>query len=703
MKTECCELEIGLHKRDAESYTIELSFSTPLSNVEVRPDFKELPRVKFDLDELHAHTFNPDSYGNILWRSIFSDETVREFIARAQGAAQSNEMPLRLRLFIDNSARELHDLHWETLRNPDSNSPLITSEQLLFSRYLSSFDWRPIRLRSRSALRALVVIANPVNLEDYSPGGRQLAPLDENCELERAKTGLGDISVTSLCSNGSATLANVINHMRDGYDILYIVCHGAFVKCEPWLLLEDDRGRLAKVNGADLVDRLRELQTPPRLVVLASCQSAGSGIEARSNDGGILASLGPRMAEASVASVVAMQGNISMTTIARFMPVFFRELRRDGQIDRAMAAARSTILSEPDWWIPTLFMRLESGSIWYEAGFAGDQQGDEIWPSLLTGITGDECTCTPILGSGLLESLFGSTREIARRWAETYNFPMEPHQREDLPQVSQYVEVRNGRQHLIQSLRDYLRVEIKKKYLDQIPDSLFTAPLGDLIEAVANKQWEQTQEDPYTVLANLPFSLYITTNQDNTLACALRKAGKEPRVDYCRWNAELATTPTIFESEPSYLPNAEKPLVFHLFGEIGNTKSLVITEDDYFAFLIGVAREKERIPLAVRKAFADSGLLFLGFQMEDWNFRVLLRCIISQEGNRRDKYAHVAVQIAPEEGRILKPKKAREFLESHFKKDYFTGAPFSIYWGSIDDFSKELNQQLNKRIKGGIP
>jgi hypothetical protein len=35
-----------------------------------------------------------------------------------------------------------------------------------------------------------------------------------------------------------------------------------------------------------------------------------------------------------------MQGNITMHTVAQFMPVFFQELQRDGQIDRALAVAR---------------------------------------------------------------------------------------------------------------------------------------------------------------------------------------------------------------------------------------------------------------------------------------------------------------------------------------------------------------------------
>jgi ATP/maltotriose-dependent transcriptional regulator MalT len=64
--------------------------------------------------------------------------------------------------------------------------------------------------------------------------------------------------------------------------------------------------------------------------------------------------------------VIAMQGNVTMATVARCMPVLFHELRRDGQIDRALAAARSAVFDRPDWWMPVLFLRLRDGMLWGE-------------------------------------------------------------------------------------------------------------------------------------------------------------------------------------------------------------------------------------------------------------------------------------------------------------------------------------------------
>jgi hypothetical protein len=622
-----------------------------------------------------------------LSQSLFADPAVQTVFAQARSQAQTLEVPLRLRLFIGPGTPELHSLRWETLRDPQDGSAFLTGERLLFSRYLSSLDWRPVRLRPQAALRALVVIANPSDVGTYQPGGRPLAALDVASELARAKTGFGNIPVTALASGGSATLQNLSTHLRDGYDIFALVCHGALIQGEPWLWLEDETGHTHRVAGSELVTRLRELQQCPRLVVLASCQSAGSGAEARTDDAGALAALGPRLAEAGIPAVLAMQGNVTMQTVAQFMPVFFQELQRDGQIDRAIAVARGAVRERPDWWIPVLFMRLKSGRIWYASGFA--EQGDtlEKWPALLSNIRNRRCT--PILGPGLTESLLGSRREIAQRWAETYHFPMAPHNREDLTQVAQYLAVNLQPMFPRDELLEYLRQEMVRRYASDLPEALREASLDALLTAVGAQRRAHDPAEPHQVLAGLPLSIYITTDPSNLLAEALTAAGKKPQVELCRWNDHIAQLPSIYDTEPTYRPDAQRPLVYHLFGRLQEPDSQILTEDDYFDYLIGMTKNKDLIPGVVRRALADTALLFLGFQMDDWNFRVLFRSIMSQEGRgRRRGYAHVAAQIDPEEGRILEPDRARRYLES-----YFHDADINIYWGSAEDFMQELQRR----------
>ena len=158
--------------------------------------------------------------------------------------------------------------------------------------------------------------------------------------------------------------------MRQGaHDILYLVCHGTLSNDEPYLWLEDEDGKAAITPGQDLVTRLHALDQRPRLVVLASCQSAGSPTQ-----GDALTALGPRLVQAGIPAVLAMQGNISLQTLAGFMPVFFKQIQQEGLVDQAAAVARSAVQDRPDHWMPALFMRLKSGlhlvctRLWERAG-----------------------------------------------------------------------------------------------------------------------------------------------------------------------------------------------------------------------------------------------------------------------------------------------------------------------------------------------
>jgi hypothetical protein len=680
--TSYADLEISLHRHDADAYAVEFRFSQPDSDADIRLAQDAAPLARFDLDALRSLAYDPKAYGQKLTGSLFAEPGVLTAYAQARTAAQSLGVPLRLRLFIGASAPELHRLRWETLLDPQDATPLATNQNILFSRYLTSLDWRPVRLRPRGDLKALAVAANPTNLADYS-----LAPVDVEAELGRASVALGDIPLTAIPGSPSgprASLNQIITALGEGYDILYLVCHGLFKADESWLWLEDAAGKATRTSGAELITRLKELELRPRLVVLASCQSAGSG------QGEALSALGPRLAEAGIPAVIAMQENITMETVAQFMPVFFAELARDGQIDRALAAARGQVRQRSDYWMPALFMRLKSGRIWYVPGFGDERKGFEKWPSMIRSIKRGQCT--PILGSGLMEPILGASREIAQRWAETYHYPMAPHERESLPQVAQYLAINQDRLFPYDELGEYLRGEIKRRYLNDLPPELLAgrANLDQLMKAVAEKRWANNIQDGYKALAQLPLPIFIYTTPDDILTSALKAAGKDPQVVLCPWNEYVEQCESIYDREPDYIPSPERPLVYYLFGKLDEPDSVVLTEDDYFDFLIGVTGNKELIPPVVRRALTDSALLFLGFQMDEWNFRVLFRSILSQQGGgRRDRYAHIAAQIEPEEGRILEPERARRYLEKYFSK----GADISLYWGSSEDFLRELLQR----------
>ncbi|NTV64022.1 MAG: CHAT domain-containing protein [Oscillochloris sp.] len=669
------DLELGLSRRTDGLYSADLRFSQAESDTDIRLMRDEAVPIDINPDELFARNNDPVEYGRYLTAQLFVDPRLREAFEKARASADSLDAAIRLRLAIGPSASELHSVRWETLRDPrDDTAPLLTGEQVLFSRYLSSSDWRPVKLRPRGGLRSLVVIANPAGLDRA-----QMAAIDVEGEKARALTSFGDLPTTVVATPGSATLNGIVSQLREGFDILYLVCHGSFANGEAQLWLEDEQNQIARVAGKELVNRLRELRERPRLIVLASCQSAGTG---QGHDA--LLAIGPSLAEAGIPAVLAMQGQISMETNAGFMPVFFRELMRDGLIDRAMAVARSQVNQRPDCWMPVLVMRLKSGRIWYVPGFADDKSSFQKWPALVRSIKLGRCT--PILGPGLVEPLFGSSREIAQRWADDYTFPLAPHEREDLPQVAQYLSVHQDDQFLRDEFTASIRRELLLQHAALIGAGKEKAPLSELIAAVGTASRAANPHDPHRVLACLKLPLYITTNVDTLLEEALRELGVEPQSALCPWNDDIERSQQVYDEEP----DPEHPLVYHLFGSLEEPNSLVLTEDDYFNYLIGVTSNHELIPDAVRRALADTAMLFLGFRVDDWNFRVLFRSFMRQEGGgRRRKYTHVAAQIDPEEGRTIEPERARSYMES-----YFGGEDISIYWGSSEDFIRDLATRL---------
>lgn len=678
--TQYADLEIGLHRHATGSYTVETRFSLPGDD----SDHFESAEAHFDFARLRGLALDPRAYGQELSAGLFASPKTQVALARALEAAQQQVPPLglRIRLLIGLTALELHGLYWETLALPQGAAPLSTSENILFSRYLSSHDWRPVRLRPKSDLRALVVVANPANLAGYG-----LAPVDVPGETARAVAGLGPIPAALLpAQDQRASLAALVDALRESEpDILYLVCHGALVNDEPWLLLEDEQGQAQRVSGSDLVSRLQDLPDRPRLVVLLSCQSAAPG------KGDVLAALGPRLAEAGIPAVLAMQGNISMETAAGFMPAFFRELRRDGQIDRALAAARGEVRQRPDFWLPVLFSRLKSGQIWYVPRFSGS--GFDAWVALKNAI--QEKRCTPVLGPGLMEPWLGQPSDLARHWAEKYRYPLAPDDFDELPRIAQYISRRDGANALLSEFTQALRGQILNRYRPLLPAGLAQAKFWTLaqvlkaMQAVALQRWDEPAIPIQRRLAGLRLPVYITTSPDDLLAQALEKVGASPRVRLCPWwgpAEEELEAKCLYDGEPS----EAEPLVYHLYGHLNTPASLVISEDNYFDFLIGFARHKNHVPPIVRDILLSTSLLFLGFRTDDWGYRVLFRTLIAQKGAAQFREnRHVNAQVEPEEGRLVDTQRTRRYLEEIFTKDNI-----AIYWGRSEDFMRELAQQL---------
>lgn len=710
---EYTDLEISLYQWSDQGYNIELRFNPALSDTTSRFTAGPSSFVHLDLTQLKAREHDNLEYGTYLINALLSDPQINSQFNEVRASHESSETDLRVRMYLGPTAAKLAEIRWEVLGDPRNvRHHLFTNSRILFSRFLTARDSRPIRPKPRDRLRCLTVVANPNNLSKYQPAGRSLAPINVEREVAVARNAFQDMQLTVLDSRGRATLDTLIGELQladldedQAYDILYLVCHGAHVSNRTKLYLENESGDVEVITGDDLVIRFTELKHQPRLVVLAACQSAISNGQVATGDQGALSGLGPRLAEVGVPAVIAMQHDITMTTAVRFFTSFFSCLMESGEVDRAMAAARSSVQDRFDWWVPVLYMRLRTGRIWYLRGLGIGRPAFARWAALLGHIENQKCT--PILGSGLVDPIVGSTRQIARRWAETHRFPMSVEEREDLPQVAQYLAVTEAQMFPRDELRSYLLRELLRRFPSQFPEGLNAISLTDALNQVGQYVAAANTSEPHLLLAQLGLPLYVLAKPDELMTGALRRLGRKPHVEVFEWREESQPTATsppvndrpVFNAAAATLesrdyPTQAEPLVYHLFGKLGDPNSIVLTEDDYFDYLIGVTSRRATIPPVVRRALTDSSLLFLGFRIDEWSFRVLFRSLLSQLGAaRRDKYAHVAVQIDPAESRIVEPELARQYLEGYFG----SFLKLNIYWGSLEEFLVDLRKQWKTR------
>ncbi|RPJ59292.1 MAG: CHAT domain-containing protein, partial [Acidobacteria bacterium] len=354
------------------AYRVRVSLQRPNDSGAVNFDAV----VRIDLDALSAAAPDPVTYGRLLGRALLGSNPesgpdqeggvaspVATLFAQARGLATTLNLPLRVQLAIGAGAPELHGLRWETLRDPETDTPLLAEKTVLFSRFVRSGQWRPARVRQSGDSRALVFVSNPSDLVRYRPDGDPML-VDVADEIRRVREVLAQVAVeadSNMPGSSGATADLLLRLLRDPYDILYLVAHSAIEGAEPYLYLEDESGRSQPISGLALAQLFADLEEVPQLVVLSPPAVAGAASEAEAGDRGELVRLGVCLAEAGVPAVLAMQGRVMLGTAQEFMPVFMhkflRELRRDGLLDRAMTAARAAVIGRDDWWMPVLFLR----------------------------------------------------------------------------------------------------------------------------------------------------------------------------------------------------------------------------------------------------------------------------------------------------------------------------------------------------------
>ncbi len=282
---------------------------------------------------------------------------------------------------------------------------------------------------------------------------------------------------------------------------------------------------------------------------------------------------------------------------------------------------------------------------------------DKDWDILIRAIKMGRCT--PFIGAGACCGVLPLGAEIARKWAAENDYPFKDS--DNLIKVAQFLAVENYPM-------------FPKDEIVQMFDNSKASP------DFSNKS------EPHRLLADLPLPVYLTSNYDDFMTRALVERHRDAKREICRWNTLTRTEPSKFDG--GYQPTVANPVVFHLHGHTGLTSSIVLTEDDYFDFLVNVSRDPLLIPPRIQQVLTETSVLFIGYGLADWNFRVILQGLsrFIEKGLGR---THIAVMIPPTVPDSEKQQqKAQAYLSA-----YYQNIDVKVCWATASEFCAELRKR----------
>lgn len=688
------DLEIRISGKQAEGYPLELTLNSQQEFTCGCLPADILPWVA---------TASPGAEGERLFGWLESDDRFKKAWAEVRGQHPQR----RLRLRLDADAPELHALPWELLREPAEGLAvnLAAADSTPFSRYLAG-QWQPGSPIFKRPLKILVAMANPANLaDDY-----KLPPLDvaqEWAMLQAATAALSQAQQVELVQLPQpCTLPALAAALKEGCHILHFIGHGSYSdkRQQAALLLADEANQVRLVSEAELAELLSyqladtatQREDKLRLVFLASCQSATR------SPADAFRGLAPRLVQAGVPAVLAMQDLVPIETAREFSQVFYQRLLAHGLVDLACNEARAALVAAnlPGAAIPVLFMRLRSGELLGRRGQITSDNAEMFWPFLLDNI--EKGQCTPCLGPRVRTGLLPPSETLAEKLASKYHYPLPD--RANLARVAQFVALtdpeglRQSYLELMQrGLYQALGAELPSPAPAETPDRFQRARRQARCEVhfsqtVAELHWAEKvlagqENEIHHLLAELELPLYLTTNFDNFMAETLKQRGLSPRQVGPRWNPDSDSPRYVLAPPPSF----ENPVVFHLNGfdsDPEQCRHVALSEDDYLALFARLAHEQETIlPSNLLGLLAENSFLFLGYTLDDWEFRVLLQGLLKPLAQTSHlKKPHVGVQLELDDA--PQPEQARDYL-----RRYLGQFNIDIYWGSPQQFVTELHSR----------
>ncbi|MCX7671029.1 MAG: CHAT domain-containing protein [Anaerolineae bacterium] len=273
---------------------------------------------------------------------------------RASLARVAADEGLRIRLRFEPS--ELHAIPWETCYDAETATFPACDPRTPIVRYLLG-TFKRGQLTGGRRLKVLVAAAAPAGLP-------ALRMEDEFARIARSLDDLaGRVTVRCVV----AALDALQDALLDEPDVWHFTGHGGFDEAAGgFLVFDDGHGGPQMVEAEVLAAYLRGSSV--RLAVLDACDSA------RVDPADSFAGVAPRLVQAGLPAVVAMQTALPDLLAPVFATAFYRALADGRPVDAAVTAGRVALFGhaadQVGWSIPVLYLAAGDGIVWEAAADA---------------------------------------------------------------------------------------------------------------------------------------------------------------------------------------------------------------------------------------------------------------------------------------------------------------------------------------------
>jgi len=671
-------LEFAFRHYSGNKYRIALRFSDQLNSDNSR--FIEYTRV-IDTELLASLIHSVDNYGDRLLAQIAPEGVPKTILEKAISLVKS-EPPhnlLRLRIAVKPTARELHLVAWELLNSCTIFQEPFDNTSIVLTRYASAEgeNWVEPSIRSKPRTLAIRLLAS--NTSDQM---KKMSTVREKLYLANDSSD-ADIDV-SICENSTTLLELVGSNSGITYGFIDLVLDNDEVSVR----IQDIDQNATLLSADELTESFRKANTPYQVLVLDTGQV---NIKSENGDqiGAALLTLASLLISTGPCAIITWQSPMEESSWNKFFIDFVLKFSETGNLEIAEHHARNGVGQLEDAWKPVVLTRLRTGKAWYTPQLVASSL-DDPWDLIKERVTSG--AVIPVIGPGTSQYFMRSRRKIAEELAKRCRFPLASYEQCNLQKVTQYMDTMKERRNVVKEFLHIAREHAIDLYGSKVDGLDEETPIYESLELLWQNAKQKNPLTPYHLLAKLRCPIYLNTNLHNFLSQALIEENNilEGKIRDRIWSVNNGILRAKEDAnDMTFNISRDDPLVHYLFGRVDVHSSLALTEDDYFRFLLSFKERWRSLPGKVTDAFSDNALLFLGFDLGDWDFRVIFRAFLELEGSAQlRKIPHVAVQINPDDDRLGDPERTRDYLIAYFKQ--ISEKPL-VYIGSAHDFLLEIN------------